>query len=102
MADDEKLTQRVNRLDDVVYGHWDYDRHERIPGLIEQSNSMIQEMAERDKQHEALLDSIKTVAWSIARPLLFGVGILILLVLVDSLSHIDTNSLVNILKGVNL
>ncbi len=74
------IEKRFERIEHALFEHWVAGK--RMPGLIEQLSDLINELRKRDERREQLLLESRAFAWSIARPilvlllLLLGVGTL--------------------------
>lgn len=90
----QELGADVQGLKDAVFGYW--RAGERVPGLIEQTNTMLREMKERDNQYAAMLDHVGQVAWAITRPVLVSIGILIVVGVANVVTRIDPHTLLKL------
>jgi hypothetical protein len=96
----EALRYEVKGIKDVVFGYW--EGGERVAGLVEQTNAMIREMKERDVQHAELVERLTSSAWSIAKPLFAGIVVLIVVGVLNALTHVDVSTVQHVLTGGKL
>ncbi len=96
-ADDEIATmiQRmhddVSTLNDAVFGYW--NKGDRVPGLVEQTNSMLKLMQEHHTQLTTITERFGEVAWGIAKPIIGLLGIGVFLAGVEMFTHVKIDSL---------
>lgn len=87
----------VETLNSAVFGYW--QRGERVPGLVEQTNEMLKVMKQHHDEFQAVASRASDIAWSIAKPIIVLLGVTAFLIAANLISHAG---LENIVKSVGL
>lgn len=77
----KNIETRVSDLQNSVFGYW--EGATRYKGLIEQNNDILEAIAKRDKEFESLFNHITSVAWKIAKPIIYVLAFLALVGVMD-------------------